>query len=321
MFILTATGEVQRFDMKDIDPTPPRPPVERPPTSTEPIYEVVRTKDGSIYYGELVERVVRDHVTVKLETGATKWLAWEDIDPSPLPLPPLSRRDAAPLETVRTVGGTVVRGELVERVIHDHVTLELANGRLRTIDWSDVVRSPPTSEVRLPRPRPMAQVAFSSRSPRASLQRFVEGRWTAVCNGPCSSRLEERGLYRIAGAGLAPSGAFHLATRNDTIVARLGRRWERDVGWAFTAASIPALIGSTVMVGATLITDGQSGYYYEGGRYHHPDRTPLDVGTTAVCLASAGLLPLGITLVVLAASHVTLDGRRVGRIAPEGIRF
>ncbi len=66
------------------------------------VIEVVVLHDGSTYQGELVEKVVPDHVTIKLATGEVRRFAWADIastqelggaaagspSPSPSPLAP-----------------------------------------------------------------------------------------------------------------------------------------------------------------------------------------------------------------------------------------
>ena len=103
--------------------------------------ETVRTKDGSIYRGELVEKVVGHHVAVKIATGAIRVIAWHDIDDSAAPAAP--EQSEAETETVRTWDGDVYRGEVVERVIGDHVTLRIVTGATRVIDWHAIDDGPP----------------------------------------------------------------------------------------------------------------------------------------------------------------------------------
>jgi len=310
---LTATGEVKRFATKDIDPTPPpMSPLYRPPPSTPPIYDVVRTKNGSLYYGEIIERVAGDHVTLKLETGETKVIAWEDVDPTPLPQRAPPPRASAPVETVHAVDGSIYHGGIVELVAHDHVTLELANGQFRTIPWDDVDLSHPPQRTHPPRAVPMGWVEFSTVGRRASLQRLVDGEWTDVCDDSCFDQLNAHGAYRVGGPGLAPSQIFRLSAGSNKIVARLGSRWQNDLGRAFIGISVPALIASTILLGVTLNMDTE--LYYE-------NHAPLDAGTALACFVSTGLLAAGIALAVVSADHVTLNGRRLAQLATEGIRF
>ena len=68
-----------------------------------PVERTVITKDGSMYRGEVLEYVISSHITLKLSSGESKRIAWDEIDqvsppkakapaaaPSPSPAPPPS---------------------------------------------------------------------------------------------------------------------------------------------------------------------------------------------------------------------------------------
>jgi len=78
--------------------------VERGARADTPIREVVVLHDGSIVQGELVEKIVSDHVTVKLADGRVRTIAWKDVeeardDSSPAASLPDAFGDTTPAET------------------------------------------------------------------------------------------------------------------------------------------------------------------------------------------------------------------------------
>jgi hypothetical protein len=81
------------------------------PSAEAQTLETVTLKNGDIYEGELVERVLDDHVTIRLATGEIRRFAWADIassDPAPLggdywqptPHAPKRRYRPMPLEPI-----------------------------------------------------------------------------------------------------------------------------------------------------------------------------------------------------------------------------
>ncbi len=111
---------------------------------------MVHTKDGSVYYGELVERVYDDHITIVLATNVIRRFAWKDIDPTPLAsspyVPPVM---PAPIDTVWTKNGSSFHGEIIARVVGEHVTIKLETGELKTLEWADIDLGPPPPPLRI----------------------------------------------------------------------------------------------------------------------------------------------------------------------------
>jgi hypothetical protein len=86
---------------------PPPSVIVEQPTPPAPT-ETVRTKNGAVYHGELVESVPTDHVTLKLATGAIKRIDQADIvDGLDEPPPAAEVREAAPVENVYTKNGSI----------------------------------------------------------------------------------------------------------------------------------------------------------------------------------------------------------------------
>lgn len=150
-------------------------------SASEPTERTVVTKDGAMYRGEVLEYVVGSHIALKLDSGESKRIAWDDVQqisppraksgsrppssspsgspspppPSPSP-PPSSPPPSAPSSppatqagsgierTVLTSAGVTYHGEVVEYEVSSHVVLKLATGETRRISWAEAKRiSPP----------------------------------------------------------------------------------------------------------------------------------------------------------------------------------
>jgi len=305
--ILTAAGEVKRFKTSDIDPAPPpMSPLYRPPPAAAPIHEIVRTKDGSVYVGEMVERVVGDHVTVKLEGGATKVVAWDDFDPTPLPPAPPPPRTPAPIENVHTVDGSFYHAEVIELVVHDHLTIKTFHG-LRTLDWKDIDLRPMRS--RLTRADTRIGVDFAASDERATLQRAEGTEWVDVCSSPCYELVSRHDLFRVGGDGVVTSQPFRLGERRlSQVRARVGSSIEHTAGFVLVGLSIPIMMAGSLMALFAL----------DEGPFR---QTGLDVATVLVNVGGLAMMVAGAALASRSRDHVTVNGSLLGRIATEGIRF
>lgn len=146
-----------------------------------PTERTVMTQDGAMYRGEVMEYVVNDHITLKLDTGEQKRIGWNDatqispprpkgkapehapssqqqLPPSPSPAPgptpsappinnPKPVATVVPPGTERTVvtqDGMTLHGEVLEYEVGSHMLLKLATGDKRRIPWPEAKRiSPP----------------------------------------------------------------------------------------------------------------------------------------------------------------------------------
>jgi hypothetical protein len=304
--ILNAAGEIKRFPMKDIDPSPiPVARLYQPPPPAPPPTATVRTKNGSVYYGEIIEKVVGDHVTLRLETGQVKTLGWEDVDLSPAPPPRSVPRAPAPIENVWLANGGFYRGTLLERVKGDHVTVQLVTGAVVTVAWRDLARRRPG------RPKENEVLVDFKASPSgAKLERKIDVGWETLCVDSCAEFMRPRGVYRVTGEGRVPSAEFALARHNDSHVsASLGPLDARAGGIALTAVGAPAVTVGIVML------------FVATGANRYGDKTSLDAATIAVNLIGTAMLVTGITLIALAKSSVTVNGTQVATLGPRGLRW
>jgi hypothetical protein len=154
--------------------------------------------------------------------------------------PPEPKPRAAPVRHQRQVVwlrvGAVARGELVELVPGDHVTLLLATGEVRKYAWADVAQTtaesqpesaPPApttadddaSQVAASKPEgPLVRLVVRADSKQATVERRVENLhsdsgeevvvWKLVCSVPCDLMVPAGYDYRLAGAGLVASDIF-----------------------------------------------------------------------------------------------------------------
>jgi F0F1-type ATP synthase membrane subunit c/vacuolar-type H+-ATPase subunit K len=113
--------------------------------------------------------------------------------------------------TVVTKSGAKYRGELVEEIPNDHVTIKLATGEVKRFAWSEIEHGES--------PGPL--VVLESSQPLV-LERLRGDRFESVCRAPCNVRVAA-GEYRVAGSDLRVSKPFALGgTRTTRIDADLG---------------------------------------------------------------------------------------------------
>jgi hypothetical protein len=326
--ILLATGVRKQLAWKDIDPSsvpaPPKLTVDDPrpgPTKT------VRTKAGAIYHGEIVEDVPGDHVTLKLATGELRHVAQSDIDASPPPPPRTEPRALPPVENVVTKNGSVYHGEILEKVVRDHVTIRLATGDVKTIDWEDidvsqhapVVVAPP--EVEEPVASDMLFIAIPE---NAELQRFntATSTYTAFCTSPCKEAAVPDGQYRVGGDGLQPTSAFLLQRGSNRVEATMAPAGLHTAGLVLSFLAFPTLVtGFGLAIAAATASSVTS--VCDGSVCNIPNNnTLIDVMAVTTNLVAGALLIGGIYLLVTATSSVTVNRHAVARVVgPDGFHF
>lgn len=102
----------------------------------------VVTRDGLVYFGEVVGWDVGAFITIKLATGERRKISWAEAKKMS---PMRSSKDksddlGSPERTIHLRDGSTVKGELVESLITDHTTLRLADGQLRVVPWKEAKR-------------------------------------------------------------------------------------------------------------------------------------------------------------------------------------
>jgi hypothetical protein len=311
--IKLATGVIKRVAWKDIDPSPvtPLPSVVVEDSVAAP-HETVRTKSGAVYHGATVEHIPNDHITIELSTGEMKRFDWSDVDTSALPPPQSDPRVPGPMENVTTRNGSIYHGEIIEKVVGVRVTLKLATGDIKTLDWEDLAVAPPGTsykpvEKSLPPPLPPTEIHFTPDKPSAVLQRAIE--LTTLCTGPCTE-FTRAGAFRVTGPRITPSDTFQIEGGTRSIAARTGSRALYNTGLAFVISSA----GAAVVAGIFGELDANA-----CGIYFYCDRAGLDYATATLMTLTVATLVTGVVLLVTQRTHVVV--RSVGRITPSGFTF
>jgi hypothetical protein len=316
--IILATGVVKRIKWDDVDEAPL---VVTPPKQPEPVTpaptETVRTKDGSVYYGEVIERQAGHHVTLKLETGATKTIEDADIDTDPPPPPAHVVREPAPVINVRTSDGSIYHGEVVESVAEEHITLKLATGALKTIEWEDLWRPhapPPRPKPKPHVPRPNVEMGFLANDARAVLQQRggTDDGFTDVCATPCRRSISPDADYRVILPFLTETSPFKLTSAHDNqIVATIRPKGRLYAGIATAVVSAPlAALG----LGLGIAASNAPTYQGTSGGYFLPvDNTALAVTGVVFDVLAPIVLGAGVALIVASLSSVKINDVLVTR--------
>jgi hypothetical protein len=225
----------------------------------------VWTKDGSMFRGEVVERVPNDHVTIKLATGETKRVEWKDLDHDSL-------GDRPAIAPAATRPRHERRAELRVHFEADHANAVLE----REIG--------------------------STSSDGGGQTRIVFG---TVCQAPCDDVLPAGPGYRVSGPGLRPSDSFSLSGRDDVVIkARNGSASAYSFGGGLMMWSLlPLAIGGSL---AFLTPKDTADYDYSGLR--RSGYVVLGIGVTMVAV--------GITLLVVNRSSVEVNGASVASRNP-----
>jgi hypothetical protein len=328
--IVLATGVTKRFAWKDVDPSPvtllPRPLVEEPtpgPTDT------VRTKNGAVYHGEVVEKVPDDHVTLKLVTGELRRIEQADIDSSP-PRPPRSPTgESAPVENVTTKNGSIYHGEIIEKVVGDHVTIRLATGEVKTLDWEDLAMGPAARRPVVAEAREVT-LTFTADQPRAALEGYssTSHAFETICEAPCSETAVSGGRFRIAGAGFVATPSFVLKDRTNDVVASMGRAPLRTASIVLIITSTATFTVGTVLAvaasNAPSYTSAPCPDYPSSGCLAKADNSAITAVAVTVNLLAATLFFTGLALLITSATTVSVNDHRVAHragVGPDGIHF
>ncbi|MFI5300107.1 MAG: hypothetical protein ACHREM_18625 [Polyangiales bacterium] len=244
---------------------------------------------------------------------------------------PLSARaDDDDTVTVRTKSGDVYRGELVERVTGDHITIKLATGEIRTIAWADLATEPTaraTAPTRASAPSTSTArgtfVHIDSTTSGLTLQRrtgaVAEGTasipgtwatvtvesevWQDVCAAPCDREVpSSRGGYRVYAPGEKPDDVDIAGARVDIHASLHGRGVDKLAAYTLGFGGFLAVVGTlTALVEST---DHSNDIAYGG-------TTPTAGSSPSFgpkILAAAGVfVVLGIVIFVANKNSVSVD--------------
>ena len=183
----------------------------------------------------------------------------------------------ADIERVLLHDGSVIEGDLVEKIPNDHVTLKLATGEVRRIEWQAIVSSnrasakapqtaPAQSVTSLLAPPQLAQlthVDVTTDSPGPVLMKNAgpdvstlgagvvsitndAGLPVPVCYAPCSADVDPRATYYVTGAYVTRTRNFALPAGSSALSIHAGSSTVRALGGASLAVGITTLVVGAV---------------------------------------------------------------------------
>lgn len=275
-------------------PEPVPSPASSVATPAKPAAEhIVRTKDGGMLRGDLIEDVPGSHVLIRIATGEVRrveYPAIASIEPvraspstagpsAPLPAP------AAPAPERPAVEGTPV------------------------------------------------DVSFQPSDSRAKLDQYVPNvGYVTVCDGACNVTLGSRGTYRVSGRGVWDSNDFRLppGQSNVTMRANVVGSGRRAGGWVMfgLGAGCTVVIGLPLMLAGAALRSGDATVDDPLFNDRETGRRVLIAGGFFTGLGLAGVIG-GLVLATGGGTsvdfdeqgtpHVSLPGRL--ELTPAGLRF
>lgn len=169
--------------------------------------ETVHLADGSLFAGELVEKVPGDHVTIKLATGEVKRFAWSAI------------------------GGP---------------SMALAVGQPQVIVPQQLPPLPPrTGNVRFVSNKKGTLLMRVDSVPAAFGQGWAQTRQSPVCYAPCSAAVDANATYYVEGYNISASTRFAIPEGSSTVSVRTGSDALTATGVTLAAlGSMSVLVGA-----------------------------------------------------------------------------
>ncbi len=247
--------------------------------------ETVRLADGSVFSGELVEKVPNDHVTIKLATGDVRRFEWSALAPT-------AKAEVAPSN---------------------------AAGAAQTVQPITIAPQLPP----LP-PRP-AHVRFESDSKGALLMRvdyvpltnnvgtFTTQRETPVCYAPCAADADANSIYYVTGPYITRSNNFAIPEGSSTLTARTGSSAVTAAGGWMIGIGVLSTIAGAIATPVAFADSKTS--QWNGWQYY---------GVTSL-IAGGALILLGIPFLIAGRTHVALGDVDVAhhkvRFVPGGFVF
>jgi hypothetical protein len=248
--------------------------------------ERITLTDGSVYVGEIVEKVPNDHVTLKLATGEIKRFEWAMIVPQAAAPPPAAPPPtqppppAGPRNAVHVVMDSTRPGD------------------------TELLKVEGTGEIAVATSRGMAYGMFEQ--------------YSTVCAAPCDVEVDGNGTYKIGGR-VTPTGNFSFAGLGNPVNLHVnaGSRGVRTGGLFLTIGGASLLPVGIVLfaLGFALQTEERDSNFNVVST--GPNSFLL---TSGAIFGGLGIVMLGIGIPMLIAgktSVTTPDGESVGlRLSP-----
>lgn len=234
-------------------------------------------RDGSFYRGEIIEKIVGDHITMKLVTGDVRQIPWESLAPAPLPTPPAPPVQPPPQAPM-------------------------------------VARSAPLTLPTQPGPS-YVRVQVTADDHRAMLEAStggLDGAFARICVAPCSAVVDQNRIFRVGGDGVSATDSFSLSVPMNTVDAQMKSTQRRPIG-RFLALDVGTPI---VVVGGIILGIGALGFSI--GEEHNNTESGIRTLVVGGVIAGAGLATLttGIVLWATSNSTVSINGKELGLVLP-----
>lgn len=241
--------------------------------------------------------------------------------------------------------GALYRGELIELVPNDHITIRLATGEVKRFEWATIsdVSTPvvsPTPQFSPPTPAPpitgaqlsprkmTTRVTIESDDNRVALFRSMGstqvvaygqmgtmvGRlesWKQICRAPCGVTTEVNEQYAIRGEGIVPSGYFSLPLQPTVnLHVKSGSAAQRLAGVLLLSLGAGGIAGGILL----LAIGPTESLAYNGTGYSFQPDSSYRVGGGVMLGLGVGMLAGGIALMVKSKTYVRFDdGELVAR--------
>lgn len=233
--------------------------------------------------------------------------------------------------TVWTKDGGMFRGEVVERVPNDHVTIKLATGETKRIEWKDVERDSigvdenakkkgdddAQEEEESPRATPKPKAVQRYHEPdetrvhvtllgadgeRLERESGRARQWELVCRAPCGAMVDPGHGYRVTAAGHRPTETFKI-DGHTKIKASLGSVGGTVAGWvSFGLGAGVLLTGVVVLASAPKVSDAAT----IGGTVEDPGKSARTTGLVLIGVGLAATV-LGLVAVISNSSEYTFE--------------
>jgi hypothetical protein len=189
--------------------------------------------------------------------------------------------------TIVTRDGAVFRGELVEKVPGQQVTLRLATGEYRRVRWDYISQlNSGASE-----PPSLVHVFFRAAEPDAVLQKLdAAGNWFNVCQTPCAGKVSARGTYRVGGEDIRESAPFRLRSKTGVVgvdATRVGTTGRTTWGSVLTIGGGAAAYIGLIVLSVNALPDND-GYYDSNDSNDWSDDDRRDAQWTGFILMLGG---------------------------------
>ena len=260
--------------------------------------ELVTLTSGAVFRGALVEKIPRDHVTIKMPNGEVRRFEWADVQSSveveTAREPQFLRRDGSPQAPSPSSSESK---DQAEGGLRAGRATETSNAKPLVLTVAQADKPGAALERRIGSAQVPVVIASGSFVMAGATSADV---WRHECNLPCTKSLDASTSYRVTGNLLVPSEPFALPqTQRVNVDARMG-----SLGAVYGGTTLIALGGLTTITGTVLGIIG-----FTSDDFNRKNDFDFRLGGGAL---AAG----GIALIVGGVLWITANGVTELKVAP-----